>query len=73
MNSLQLKAQNRTHDHVCVDCGKQFLHPDDLGGAVTARRGTCGMCGEQDSIIHIRHYNYLRKYYGPIEETEGDS
>lgn len=50
----------RTSDYVCGPCGRQFLRVEQLNEPriVTAHQGTCGLCGRQASVTHIRIYNW---------------
>ena len=67
------RLKKDTHsDYVCLDCGTYFLTPKQLageGGAHTAHMGKCGVCDKEESLFHIRIYNWLRHYkYKPKKE-----
>lgn len=61
-----MKTKNpnkRTSDYVCWDCGTTFLKESqkDINNVVTVHKSTCGLCGEEKSVKHIRHWNWLKK------------
>jgi len=63
MNYTQEQIENRTSDYVCWDCGTSFLtekQKKERSGVVTAHTSECGLCGVKKSVIHIRHWNWLR-------------
>lgn len=57
----QEQIDNRTSDYVCWDCGIQFLTEAQKKreGVVTAHKSICGLCREDKSVTHIRHWNWL--------------
>lgn len=65
INATNMKdRENRTSDYVCCSCGVQYLTEEQKkegGNVVTAHLGNCGLCGKEDTVIHIRYYNYLFK------------
>ena len=48
---------------VCIPCGVQYLTDKQKGqgGVVTANKGICGLCGKEEYVVPIRHYNNLQK------------
>ena len=64
--------EKRESDWVCVPCGVKFLSKKQLeseGGAHTAHIGECCVCGKEDSVLHIRNYNWLHK---PKDKKDGE-
>ncbi len=57
----QSQIENRPSDYVCWDCGRQFLTEAQKKreGVVTAHKSACGLCKEEKSVTHIRHWNWL--------------
>ena len=56
--------EDRTSDYVCTPCGLQFLSEKQKaqeGGVHTAHLAKCGVCGKEDTVLHIRVYNWLFK------------
>lgn len=51
----------RTSDYVCFDCGRPYQRPNAEERAVTCHISKCGLCEEEKSVTHIRHFNWLIK------------
>lgn len=47
---------------VCWDCGMPYLteKQKQQGGAITAHINICDVCGENKTVTHVRHWNYLQ-------------
>jgi len=54
-------VENRTSDYICWNCGTQFLSKKqrEEEGVVTAHLSKCGLCGENKTVTHYRHWNWL--------------
>ena len=60
--NLKQLADNRTSDYCCVECGIQYLTPEqkERNHITTFHVSECGICGETKDVCGIRNYNYLR-------------
>ena len=62
MKYTKKQIKERTSDYICFDCGFEFLtekQKSGEGGAVTAHKSNCCLCGEEKSVTHIRAFNWL--------------
>ena len=59
-----MDREKRINDYICHECGIEFLSEKQMTETTiaTAHISKCGLCGEDKSIIHMRHYNYLYKH-----------
>lgn len=62
IEELKQKAEGRTSDYVCADCGVKYLTEKQKkqDRVSTFHLNICGLCGEEEGVTHIRTYNYLQ-------------
>lgn len=60
----QEQIDNRTSDYICFDCGLQFLTEEQKKreNITTAHKAKCGLCQQEKTVIHFRHWNYLHAW-----------
>ena len=63
LKTISMNKEDRTSDYVCSGCGVKYLTKEQKkeNSVCTFFLDTCGLCGKQEAVTHIRNYNYLNK------------
>jgi hypothetical protein len=51
---------------VCQDCGTQYMKEigrEIVDDAVTSHHGNCCACSDRKTVVHIRNYGWLYKWF----------